>query len=316
MATFAPTLWISPSQPRVMAGGQVSLGASGGSGSGYVFSFQKNNSGGSIVGSLYSAGSQIWVTDTVQVTDGLGNVATRDIPVVDGAASLKQMRDECKQRTDLVNSDFITDPEWNNMLNKSGQMLYDLVLSAYGNDYNVSPPYPFQSDGILQRYPLPPDFYKLRGLDVQISNSTSGWLSVPKFNFAERNKFMVPYQLFYGVRTNLHYRLVGDKLWLIPIAAGGQFFQLWYVPFFTRLVLDTDVINGLNGWEEFVIADTCVKACAKRETDPAEYKAELAIMADRLQVIADERDLGSPSTVVDVRSQEWEDDPSRNGGQF
>lgn len=316
MATYLPTLWVYPSMPRVTAGGIVALSASGGSGSGYVFSFVTNRSGGSIAGSQYTAGPQINVIDTVQVTDGLGNVATREVTVVDASASLGQMRAECKQRTDLVNSDFITDPEWNNMLNKSGQMMYDLILSAYGNDYNVMPPYPFQTDGVTQRYPLPMDLYKLRGVDVQISNSTSGWLSVPKFNFAERNKFMVPYQLFYGVRTNLHYRIVGDKLWLIPIAAGGQFMQVWYVPFYTRLMQDTDVLNGLNGWEEFVIADTCVKACAKRETDPTEFKQELQIMADRLQVIADERDLGSPSTVVDVRSQEWEDDPSRNGGQF
>jgi len=57
--------------------------ATGGSGSGYSWSFGTNNSGGSINTSTgaYTAGPTGSVTDTVKVTDSLGNSATSSITV-------------------------------------------------------------------------------------------------------------------------------------------------------------------------------------------------------------------------------------------
>lgn len=307
MATFQVPLGIVPSAPRVTANGQVQLIASGGSGSGYTWALSQNASGATIEPStgLYTAGSQIYVTDIVTVTDGQGNTATREITVDDDRTSLANVRLEAQQRCDMVNSQFITTDEWNRMINKAASVMYDLLIDAHGNAYNVAdPPYLFLTDGVSQRYPLPPDFYKLRGVDVQISNTTSGWLPVPKFNMAERNKLMTPYQIFYGIRSNLHYRLDGNKLWLVPIAAAGQYIQVHYAPRMTRIVNDTDLLSGIPGWEQFVIAMVCVNAAVKKEQDPSPFQAELSDMSQRLQLIAEERDLGTPRTVVDVRSND------------
>jgi hypothetical protein len=300
---LSPVL-IIPSLPRVAAGGSLALATVGGSGSGYGYVVSQNRSGGATIqGNLYTAGPVAHVVDEVTCTDGQGNIGTREITVADSTFSLGSVRDECKERTDLVNSQFITTAEWNRMINKSAFTLYELVVSAYGNDYNVAAPYLFETDGVTQRYQLPPDFFKLLGVDVQLSDTTTGWLAVRKFSFSERNKFMTPYQTFYGTRSNLRYRLLGDKLWILPTASAGQFMQIHYVPRMTPLVSDTDVLNGLDGWEAFVTADVCAKACVKRETDPGPFLAEMQILAQRIQVIAEARDLGSPSTVVDVRDE-------------
>ncbi len=311
-AILTRPVYVMPSAPRVTAGGTVTFTATGGTGSSCSYSFQTNLSGGNVSGDLYTAGDTINVTDTILCTDAAGNTGTRDVVVTDDASSLANIRTECKQRTDLINSNFITDDEWNRMINKSAYALYDIIVAAYGNDYNLAPPYQFQTDGITQLYPLPPDLFKLKALDVQISNTQSGWLPVPKFNFSERNKFMTPYQIFYGIRTNLHYRVRGNHLWLLPIAAAGQWLQAHFVPKMTRLVNDTDVMNGLSGWEEFVIADVCAKACTKREVDPSEFLNEMQLMNNRIQVIAEERDIGTPDTVADVRAQQ-DDDMFRGG---
>lgn len=311
-SVFIAPVFILPSLPRVTSGGAVALSAVGGSGSDYSFSLSTNKSGATVSGTTYTGGPMFPATDVITCTDGAGNTGTREVNVVEPSSSLANIRTECKQRTDLVNSQFITDDEWARMINASGALLYDIIVAAYGNDYNVAPPYQWQTDGVTQRYPLPPDFFKLLGMDVQISNTTSGWLTLPKFNFAERNKFMTPYQLFYGVRTNLHYRLVGEKVWLIPIAAAGQWVQMHYVPKYTRLAQDTDVLNGFDGWEELVKNDVCAKACVKRETDGSEFLAERTTQLQRLQVIAEERDLGGAATVADVRAQE-DDDMFRGG---
>lgn len=73
---------ISPAAATVAPLGTVPLGATGGSGSGFVWSFLANGSGGSIssVG-VYQAGSTGGVTDTVRVTDSLGNSTVSDVTV-------------------------------------------------------------------------------------------------------------------------------------------------------------------------------------------------------------------------------------------
>jgi hypothetical protein len=308
-SVLPPILYITPSLPRTSPSGQVQCSATGGSGSGRVWSLDTNRSGGSINASsgLYTAGSAKDVTDTVLVVDDQGNEATREIDVVDGTfTSLSALRTEAKKRCDLENSNFVSTAEWNSYLNAGASDLYDKLVSAYSNQYNVAPPFIFETDGVTDRYPLPPDFYKLLGVDVQVSNVRQGWLRVPRFKFGERAKFTTPYQLFYGILTSLAYMLDGNKLWVQPVPAGGQFLRVLYVPQCTRMVNDTDVLNGVNGWEEFVILSACVKALTKRKQDASMYAALAADMVSRITAMAEDRDAGSPSTVVDVRSDdEW-----------
>ncbi len=313
MPAFKPPLYIVPTLPKTSPSGQVQLTAIAGSGSGYAFTIVTNNSGGTVnSGSgLYTAGTNSNCTDVVQVTDGIGLTALREVQVMDGP-TLGQIRLECQQRLDLVNSSFIGNPEWLSYINGSAFELYDKLVYAYGANYNLAPPYIFTTDGQSEFYPLPIDLYKHLGLDVQIANTTSGYLPVPRFNFAERNKFMVPYQVFYGIRTNLHYEIAGSKLWVLPIAAAGQNMRLHYVPRFTKLMNDTDVLDGLSGWEDYVKVDVCIKAGNKRETDVSVFMAQKSELGQRIDEIAIERDIGSPATVVDTRAVE--DDWMNRGG--
>ena len=82
--TITAGVSISPSSVSLTAGGAQTLSASGGSGAGYAWSITGNNSGGNIGAStgVYTAGPAGGVTDTVRVTDSLGNTATRSITVV------------------------------------------------------------------------------------------------------------------------------------------------------------------------------------------------------------------------------------------
>ncbi|MDR3673286.1 MAG: kelch repeat-containing protein [Holophaga sp.] len=66
--------------------GTLTLSASGGSGAGFTWSLASNNSGGTMVAAtgVYTAGSTGTVTDSIRVTDSLGNTLTTSIPV--GAA--------------------------------------------------------------------------------------------------------------------------------------------------------------------------------------------------------------------------------------
>lgn len=316
MPLLAAPPFISPSIPKVVPGGTVQLSAVGGSGAGYTFALTTNAANSACTtGGFYTAGNgPVPVVDTVTVTDSFGNTGTRDIQVWDPAVAvtLGSLRAQIQQRTDLVNSNFILTPEWNSYINASANELYNKLTVAYGNGWVIAPPFTFQTDGITDKYPLPQDHFKLLGLDVQVSNSTSGWLRVPKFNWNERNRFMTPYQIFYGIRTNLHYHLYGTQLWIIPIPAAGQFLRVLYVPKYTKLINDTDVLDGVSGWEEYVICDVAIKALTKREQDPTIFMAQKSAMAVQIDEIAAERDIGAPGTVQDVRAQ----DDDAMGGRF
>jgi hypothetical protein len=74
---------ITPPSATVVPNGVVDFSASGGSGSGYAWSLATNASGGTIGASsgTYTAGATGNVTDTVQVADTLGNVATASVSV-------------------------------------------------------------------------------------------------------------------------------------------------------------------------------------------------------------------------------------------
>ena len=81
-------LAIVPTTVTAAPKGSATLTTSGGSGTGYAWSITTNNSGGSIGAGtgVYTAGSTGSVTDTVQVTDSLGDVATRTVTITAGVS--------------------------------------------------------------------------------------------------------------------------------------------------------------------------------------------------------------------------------------
>ena len=299
---MAAPLFITPSRASTSPGGTVTFQAMGGSGSGYVWALDSADSGGSIapLTGVYTAGPRTGYPDVVQLTDGDGSVITVEVQVLAGP-TLADLREQARQRSDMVNSQFISDQEWATNINSSYKELYDLLIMKYGENYEVQIPFSIQTDGVSETYPLPPDFYKLLGVDFQINNSPNGYISLKAFNFAERNRYAVPnLQAFYGFLTNLRYRVIGNKIRFTPQAAAGQNLRLWYVPKPSALANDAAVLDGISGWEEFVVVDAAIKALAKEESDPQVLILQKIALTKRIEDAAANRDLAYPQTVSDV----------------
>ena len=149
--------------------------------------------------------------------------------------SLSDLRTASRQRADMVNSTFISDAELNSYINASYFELYDLLVQKYGNDYYMKE-YSFQLQGNVSRYDLPEDFFKLLGVDLQISAGPDGYVSLRPFTLAERNRYSTAnVQTWIGV-TNLRYRISANKLWFTPSPQTGQTIRIWYVPRLAELV--------------------------------------------------------------------------------
>lgn len=196
--------------------------------------------------------------------------------------TLLQLRDRAKQESDNVGQGFITDTEWNGYLAASYQELYGLIVTAFGNDYFVQAPaagYTFTTDGVNEHFALPAEFFKLLAVDIQLS-APNYWVGLRPFQMSERNDF-------------------GYLGTMIPMA--GQTLRLLYVPRATVLAADADIVDGVNGWEEYIVVDACIKALAKEESDTSSFVARKAALLERLNGEITNRDAGSPACVADVQ---------------
>lgn len=225
------------------------------------------------------------------------------IPTLSADLSLGQARYMAQQKADRVGSNFVTLPEWNTYLNQSYFELYDLLITLY-EDYYVQDPYEFTTDGTTAQYPLPDDFYKLLGVDCGIGSGVNGFVTLHKFDFIQRNRYIYPNVSgsFLGV-FNLRYRLVGNTLMFIPTPNGNQVIRMWYIPKLVQLLKDTDIMTGISGWTEYVLVDAAIKALMKEESDVQGLMLQKQMLLKRIEDSAMNRDAGQPDTISDTRTR-------------
>jgi hypothetical protein len=274
-------------------------------------------------------GTQYWYT--VYATNTSGNspttISQSVIPATTGEMTLSQIRLASMQRADRVNSNFVTLPEYTTFINLALFELYDLLITVY-EDYFVTTPVQFTSDGTTFIYNLPdgqttftnginlnqslvaPPFYKLYGVDLALQNATNAYVTVNKFNFVDRNRFVYPNtsSTIYGV-FNLQYRLLGNtpagvqQIMFIPTPSAGQGVRIWYVPRMTQLLQDTDTtIQGISGWIDYVIMRTAKYVLDKEESDTTKLDQELLFLKGRIEETAANRDQGIPDKISDTRA--------------
>lgn len=258
-----------------------------------------------------------------------GNTSAQGIvPTLTGSMSLGQLRLLAQQEADRVNSQFVTKAEWNTYINQSAFELYDMLTTVY-EDYNVQGPVLFQTDGSTNQYTLPNGqnsfmdslgnaivpsaFYKLTGADCGLGLSNNAWVTLKDFNFIDRNNYVYPNitSTFFGV-FNLRYRVVGNTLMLIPTPSAGQYIRIFYVPRLSWLLKDTDVLDGVSGWTEYVVVDAAIKALIKEESDTSALEARKEMLRQRIEASAQNRDAGQPQTISATRG--WSGGDGMGGG--
>jgi hypothetical protein len=230
-----------------------------------------------------------------------------------GITTLATIRTACQQGADMVNSTFISNAEWNSLINSSIQELYDKLVQAYQPSNWYGKTATFTTDGTNYQHnltqtgafagsPIATDYYVGLGVDLQyVSSQPQSWVSLRPFSLMERNRWSFPTYLTTFGWTNLHYAYVGDTLWLKPTPQAGQIIQLIYAPRFTLLVGDSDTFDGINGYEEWVRLNVIIRAKAKEESDAQIEMMLLAAQEKRIEQLAANRDAGSPGRVVDTQ---------------
>ena len=220
------------------------------------------------------------------------------------AVTVATIRTNAKAFADMEKSKLVSDTLWLNFINKGYKRLYDLLVSKF-EDYYVGDPTAFTVVSGASSYSLPADFYKLRGVDRDIGGGE--YVEIFPFNFVDRNRKRLATR-FRSIETRVRYRIVGNKLIFTPADLAPGSYQLWYVPRATDLTQDSDTVDGVNGWEEYIELDAAIKALIKEESDPSALMAERAKIEERIETMAANRDVGQSHVIADVSNYNWYED--------
>lgn len=238
------------------------------------------------------------------------------VPCSPGQINLGYIRYLAQLRADKLNSNFLTVDEWNSNINQSAYELYDILITKFGDQYFLAAPVVFTTTGDVS-YPLPdgitsiggsvpPACYKVAGLDCGVAVGNNAWVTLPRFNWIDRNKFIYPQLQANALGVfNLSYSIWQNTIYFIPRPTAGQYIQLWYVPMMTQMLQDSDMLPfSISGWSELVIVDAAIKALIKEESfDQANVLMGIkAQLLERIETTAANRDVGQPNTISDTRA--------------
>jgi hypothetical protein len=209
--------------------------------------------------------------------------------------TLQVLRDQARARADMQNSGFIADTELDFYINSEIQELYDLLTTTFEDYYVTSSPFTVAAN--VSTVNVPSDFYKLRGVDIEVSPGSYS-TAIP-FMFQERNRLSNPL-LYPNYEQNLvMYRLRGQQLSFTG-SQGGFNGQMWYIPVFTKLINASDTFDGINGYEEYVIVGAAIRMLQKEESDTRVLLAIKQDLRQRVENSAANRDAGTPERVTDM----------------
>lgn len=222
--------------------------------------------------------------------------------------TLGQLMTKCRQRTDMVNSTFITDDELRGWANIALAELHDILVMSYEDYYVNTQDYTLPGDNPAT---LPEDFYKVIGVDLSMDGSFGGSSVVYRmrpYSFQERNAYSNPIVIA-SRSTNTFYNVRGNEVHFIPNPTIGASVRMYYVPQALYMAEngndDGKEIYSVaprvaTGWEEFLINDICMKIAMKEESEAGGFAALREQQRKRLEMVAKVKDPGESTGITDV----------------
>lgn len=182
--------------------------------------------------------------------------------------TLSDMRTRVRQRADAEADPHVTDSEITGLINNARTAFYDLLIGSAPPDYFRTSSTFSTANGTVA-YNLPSDFYKLRQLYV--IDATGIYRPLEQVDEVAR----------YSYRA--------------PNAVCSM--RLDYVPVPTDLSADGDTLDGINGWDEFVVLTAAIDIKNKKEDDASALIRKRAELQQRIESMAP-RDEGSPRHII------------------
>lgn len=183
-------------------------------------------------------------------------------------------------------------------INQSRLELFDKLVEVGCGDYIESCAYVNIVSGTAS-YSLPTDYYKTIALDIKTTQGT--WASIPHYSMGDRNLYS---DLDSYSREDISYRIRGDYVTFAPTPnwTATNEVRHYYVSIPTDInasnSLTNQYIDGVAGWDDYVVYDCLVKFLGgKEEGDASQWERQLARLDARIEKMR-VRDRGAPDSII------------------
>lgn len=207
----------------------------------------------------------------------------------------RRARELADEETPSATNSRVDDTELLGMINASLGIWHGEIAKAVPERYEAEAT--ITANGSLTGYDLPADYYQTIGVDYQLTSNTRAGLK--RLMVAERNA----YETSTAAEAEA-YRIKGNKVYLYPPPTSGTYYHV-YVTAAPVLASDSDTIDGVNGWEEWVVYDVAIKMMLKEESDATQLIIERDKIWAKIEAAAAEREAVQSSRVVDTRCGRW-----------
>lgn len=207
--------------------------------------------------------------------------------------TLLQLRDRIKQRTDNQYTDgFVSDTELDGLINLHYKELYELL--QFTGPHRVETEYTVTADGSVA-YALPVDVYSIMVVHRVETNGSRSMLERHDVRNRPVSGITAP---------AVSYRVVGGmRLELDPTPASGDYI-VTYVPVPPDLADNTDTLDGVLGWEEYVVTAASLDVAIKESVDTgliSLLERQMNRQRARVTTAAKNAEMVEASRIVDVR---------------
>ena len=203
-----------------------------------------------------------------------------------------EIRNRIRQRVNKEKSQFVTDSEINGLMEEAYATMYNKLVNTNENYFITSTTISLVAG--TANYDLPTDFFKLKGIDISRNGFLYPMNLVP---WDHRNKYQVTtsYQ-----STPIDYMFYGNQIRFLPIPNAGFSVTAYYIPAPPVYVSDSTLIDGVAGFEKYIIYSVAsiIRAKEEKSTQDFDYKASQALQ-DMINAISP-RDFENAITVTDI----------------
>lgn len=208
---------------------------------------------------------------------------------------LEDLVADVRQRTNMENSEFVTDDEITEYLNQEFAELVTRLTMNEGQPHFMSTTTISVEVGTTL-YDLPADFWKVLRVTSTVDGVTR---DMTPFMEGERADLTNTQYFAAAFTGGPRYRVQADNIEILPVTRAFDV-DLRYVRSTPRLVEDEDTFDGFNGYEVAAIYGACATVLAKEESDPSFYQMLKDRIYRQIDAAAAQRDASHPERVTDV----------------
>jgi hypothetical protein len=215
---------------------------------------------------------------------------------------------------------FLTDADIRRALNEGLEVFHEKLVAARGQEH-IRKQWPITVVSTQAAYPLPPDFFELISIDIQVGPNQ--YISCRPYMEAERNAFrLYPGWSGWYMGLPVYFRIQGSTAYanqaspaektinFIPNSTSSFPVTLNYVYCFPRFDVagsqDPNRIDSVNGWTNYAMWYAVALGKAKLKEDPSFAIAQREMVAARIQELAGQNAAGDAERIRDIESNDFE----------